>query len=178
MPSSSRMPTESTLSMSRAYSMPEGDCSRIMVEPRAYSSNLDQPGLEDDAVSLSTQSVISVGSGRKKTLASVYRAQNKAPDLWKTSAVSEYVEGRHAIASLKDLCGSDAAIFIDGDALKHIKNLGEGAYAGKSALLQVQPLIFRPQATKFSSCSQKCVCKHKHVPTMQSSFCTRNRTRA
>ncbi|KAH7622707.1 hypothetical protein Ndes2526B_g03542 [Nannochloris sp. 'desiccata'] len=123
-------PAESTLSMSRSYSEPLDAFHRPVIDPRADISNLD-----DDVLSIatSTQSSAarahSVGSGRKKTLASVYRAQNKAPDLWKTSAVSEYVSDRHSIAALKDLCGSDEGIYINGDALKHVKNLGEGAYA-------------------------------------------------
>jgi hypothetical protein len=110
--------------------MPVNDCIRPVVEPRSYSGNLDDDDASTAPSSTNSSYANSLGGGRKKTLASVYRAQNKAPDLWKTSAVSEYVSERHHIAALKDLC-SDEAIYIDGDALKHVKNLGEGAYAGE-----------------------------------------------
>ena len=131
--------------MSRAYSMPVHGSEKPDIEPRAYSTNLD----DDDVSSVpSTHSsafnASSVSSSRKKTLASVYRAQNKAPDLWKNSAVSEYVSDRHAIVALKDLCGSDEGIYINGDALKHVKNLGEGAYAGKSFYIQFVAILALP----------------------------------
>lgn len=118
----------STLSFSRSYSVPLRDCDRPIVEPRAYSGNLDEDQL---SISSGTANINSGGTGRKKTLASVYRAQQKAPDLWKNSAVSDYVVDRHSIVALKDLCGSDEGIYVNGDALKHVKTLGEGAYAGK-----------------------------------------------
>jgi hypothetical protein len=118
--------------MFRSASAPLSGSITPVIAVRACSDNLDEDQL---SIATSTHSsaanVSSVGSGRKKTLASVYRAQSKAPDLWKTSAVSDYVSTTHSIAALKDLCGSDEGIYIDGDALKHVKNLGEGAYAGK-----------------------------------------------
>jgi len=118
--------------MERASSEPLDEPQRPVVEPRAISDNLDVDELSRVSSTPSTAAnASSVGSGRKKTLASLYRNSSKPPELWKTSAVSEYVETRLSIANLKDLCGSNDSIYIVGDALKHVKNLGEGAYAGK-----------------------------------------------
>ena len=126
MPTNETTP-DSTMYFSRSYSVPLNDCERPIVEPRAYSGNLDE-----EQLSTSSANTNSAGkTGHKKTLASVYRAQHKAPDLWKNSTVSDYVVNRHSIVAIKDLCGNDERIYVNGDALKHVKTLGEGAYASE-----------------------------------------------
>lgn len=118
--------------------------------PRAASVPLDQDGklrsfispfasfsfLEDSSArSVASESASSIRSKSlsrpRKSYGSLYRAQRSTSgDLWNNSAVSESICDRHDIQALRDLCGSDNAIFIDCEELKHIKILGEGEFAG------------------------------------------------
>lgn len=125
---------DASLSFGRAASVPITGLERMTLEPRSGSTCLDS---EDDVSGRSIQSLNlerAPSYNYRKTIASLYRtSRSTSGDLWeKSSTISDTVCERHAIRRVKDLCGSDHAIYIDGDALKHVKQLGAGSFAGKS----------------------------------------------
>ena len=70
----------------------------------------------------------------RKSIGSIYRASRSASgDLWNNSFISESISDRHDIDNLRDLCGNDYSFLIDPEELRHVKVLGEGAFAGNQA---------------------------------------------
>lgn len=68
----------------------------------------------------------------RKSVGHLYRASRSASgELWFNSAVSECVSDRHDIEHLANLCGPHEGLYIDCEDLRHIKTIGEGAFAGK-----------------------------------------------
>lgn len=131
-------PAHVGFAMDRAASVPAEVLDKLPIQmTRSVSASLDFPGSTVAAKSrqpgdIPGRSAWSFSPASQKSVGSLYRAnRNYTPNLWRNSAVSDSISSRHDIQALRELCGSDVTFYIDCDELKHIKVLGEGAFAGR-----------------------------------------------
>ena len=145
------MPSEEKqvgFAMDRAASVPlDSDFKPKLSVVRSASVSLDDQLAR--TASKSRQTSFSPGL---KTVGHVYRTRKSfTAGLWRDSAVSDSVSSRHDIQALKDLCGSDDSFYIDSDDLKHVKSLGEGAFAGTNQRSHVDLHIWNENFLSFCS---------------------------
>lgn len=128
-------PAQVGFAMDRAASVPAEVLYNLPIQmTRSVSATLDYPGTisakSKQSGDIAGKSAWSFSPASQKSVGSMFRANRSyTPDLWRNSAVSDSISSRHDIQALRDLCGPDISLYLDSDELKHVKVLGEGAYA-------------------------------------------------
>lgn len=126
-------PEADGLTLARAASAPLRQHIKPPLDMKRAGSDQVQYGDEDSGQSAGAPPRGGMALRRtlsRKSVGHLYRASRSASgELWFNSAVSECVSDRHDIEHLSNLCGPNEALYIDCEDLRHIKIIGEGAFA-------------------------------------------------